>query len=214
MKLTKYASVALLAMMIFPSAGYAIYSPDRPVSNNPDEVSITSVEDGDDIEYAEDTVRITGQEKAAEKKANAKSRGDERKSTVAKAVQEILATADSMEGGIGQQVRLVAQEQNQAEERIAESLNKVDGRSKGIKFLLGPDWKELKGAKSEINENSVRIAKLKRIASDVEDEEARAAIEAQIRVLEIQNQTLEENLNDATKGFSLLGWLFKIVHGA
>jgi hypothetical protein len=212
MKLTKYASIALLAMMIFPSAGYAIYNPDRPVSNNPDEVSITSVEDGD-YQEPEDIIRITGQERATEARANSKGKGAERKSAVAKAVEELLSIADRSEG-IGHQVRVIAQEQRQSEERLEKSMEKMEKRGRAAKFFIGPDWAELKDMKQEMQQNTVRITNLQRVVNGMEDGEEKDQIGEQIRLLQEQNENLKSIAEEAGKGFSLFGWLLKMVHGA
>jgi len=213
MKLIKHVFFVLMAIMIFPTVSYAIYDPDRPVNNKPDEITTTSVDEAD-LAKIEDKIRVTGQEKAAEKRANIKNRGEERRSTVARAVQEILLTADRTEPGIGKQIRDIARQQNEGEAKIHESVEKINSRGKGLRLLLGPDWKEIKEVRKEMNQNTERIIKLKRTMNQMDDGANKNELAEHIEVLEVQNDELYSIVGEKTKGFSLLGWLFKLIHGA
>jgi cysteinyl-tRNA synthetase len=137
----------------------------------------------------------------------------EHMSEVAKVVEELVRSADRMEDpGIGEQVREIAKAQGDSEDKINEAIDKAEGRGALLKFVLGPNWGELKEAKKEMQQNEVRIKELNRLMEQVQNESDRQALQEQIKVLEEQNTQLSDNLEKQTEGFSLLGWLFKWIN--
>jgi len=62
-------------------------------------------------------------------------------SIVAQKVQEMLQLKTT--GGIGDQVRQIARDQNQAQTRIQEHLDKIESKGGVAKFFFGPDYKAL-----------------------------------------------------------------------
>jgi len=69
--------------------------------------------------------------------------GAEHRSTVATFVRSLLNIADKEQGGIGEQVRVVAQEQNETKDKVADGIDKIQNRSKIKTFLIGTDIKTL-----------------------------------------------------------------------
>ena len=137
----------------------------------------------------------------------------EHMSDVAQAVEELVRSADRMEDpGIGDQVKEIAKAQGESEDRANEALDRVEGRGVLLKFFFGPGYKDLKEIKKEIQENKVRINELNRLMQKTENEDDVQALVGQIELLEEQNTDLSNNLEEQTQGFSLLGWLFKIIN--
>lgn len=163
------------------------------------------------VEEDEDT-----EQKVKEAKPEYSPRSENAKehmSEVAKAVEELVRSAERMEDpGIGEQVREIAQAQSESEDKINQAIDKAEGRGALLKFVLGPNWGELKEAKKEMEQNQVRIRELNRLMEQVQNESEKQALKEQIAVLENQNTQLADNLEEQTKGFSLLGWLFKWIN--
>ncbi|MFA6074172.1 MAG: hypothetical protein WC758_08695 [Candidatus Woesearchaeota archaeon] len=139
---------------------------------------------------------------------NEKNNAIERRSQVANAVQEILKIADKHKG-IGEQVRVIARAQNQNQEDIEISLEKVQMRNSFIKFLLGPKYNEIKKAEKILEQNREQIALLNQVKSEVKVSGDLKVLTDQITLLEKINLEIETKLDTYQKGFSLLGWLFK-----
>ncbi len=142
-----------------------------------------------------------------------KNRGEEYKSMVANAVQNLVRSAERWEEenpGIGSRVRIIAQEQNSAMERIVSLFEKMDKRNSVLKFLIGSDYKQIKEAKRELEQNRLRIQQLNQIANQLQNEEDKAMLQEQIQLLEEENTSLEEMLNQEGRRFSLFGWLIKL----
>jgi len=140
------------------------------------------------------------------------------RSVVANFVQNLLKAASSTEGGIGQQVRVIAQQQNDSDTTTTEAITKVNNRGKIKIFLIGSDYRNLGALRSEIVHTRNRISQLTRLiqnatgtsATGTATTTATTTIQAQIQALE-QEQTRIENFIKAQEGkFSLFGWLLKL----
>ena len=134
---------------------------------------------------------------------------EEHRSTVANFVQSILKAASSTAGGIGEQVRLIAQQQNDSDATVTAAITKIENRNKIKTFLFGSDYKNLGALRSEIVQTRNRIEQLNRAIENTTDT---AEIQAQIQNLE-QEQTKIESFIKAQEGkFSLFGWLVKLFN--
>jgi len=132
---------------------------------------------------------------------------EEYRSTVANFVQSLLNTADREQGGIGEQVKLIAQQQNESASTTIKAMEQIQSRSKIKTFLIGSDYKNIGALRSEIVKTRNKIDQLNRTIESATDT---AEIQAQIQTLE-QEQVKIENFIKAQEGkFSLFGWLVKM----
>lgn len=134
----------------------------------------------------------------------------QRRSEVANAVQLMLQVADR-EGGIGEQVRLIAQNQNKNQEEIEDNLEQVENRGGVAKFLIGPNYGQINKAEKLLEQNRDNISQLNEIKTQLINEADAQIIANQIEVLEQANLQIENSLKNAEKGFSLFGWMFKLL---
>jgi len=135
---------------------------------------------------------------------------EQRRSEVANAVQELLQIADR-NGGIGQQVRVIAQNQVQNQEELEKSLQQIQNRTKFVKFFVGPNYNEINKAKKILEQNREQINQLNQIKNQISDQNDIQNLNQQIQVLEQINLEIEKFLETSQKGFSLFGWLSKIL---
>jgi hypothetical protein len=131
------------------------------------------------------------------------------RSAVANFVQSLLSVADR-EGGIGQQVRVIAQEQNDSKEITTEAIDKVEKRSKIKTFLLGTDYKNLGVLRSEMVKTRNHIDQLNRLVSQTEDEQNKTELQTQIQNLEKEETDINNFINQNEEQFSLFGWAVKL----
>ncbi len=134
-----------------------------------------------------------------------------RRSQVANAVQAMLAVADR-DGGIGEQVRTIAQEQEKNFEDVEAGLEKVQNRDKFIRFLLGADYKEIKKAKDLLEQADNGVKELTRLRDQVRDSVDQAAMQEQLQTLSQIRDQVQAKLDEAQKGFSLFGWLARLFN--
>jgi len=204
MEKTKHSAlfIVLLAIVVIFSL-VTVVAAKQNQGNGTGTVNTTSEDEDDD----EDATSSKGQLNAIA-----------HRSVVANFVQNLLKVASSTEGGIGQQVRVIAQQQNDSDTTTTGAITKVNNRGKIKIFLIGSDYKNLGALRSEMVHTRNRIAQLTRLiqnatgtnATGTATTTATTTIQAQIQALE-QEQTRIENFIKAQEGkFSLFGWLLKL----
>lgn len=134
---------------------------------------------------------------------------EQHRSSVANFVQGLLDVADREPGGIGEQVREVAQEQNQAKEQVAETIEAVQNRNKIRTFLFGSDYRNLGALRSEMVQTRNRLEQLNRVMENIQNEEDREQLQTQIQEMEQERIRIENFIREQEGKFSLFGWLFK-----
>jgi len=168
------------------------------------------------IAKADQNQGINQENNATTNGKNATSSGqinaEEHKSTVANFVQSLLSVANREQGGIGEQVRVITQQQNDSEATTSQAMEKVQTRNKIKTFLFGTDYKNLGGLRSEIVQTRNRLEQLNRVMENVQNEGDKTELQNQIQTLE-QEQTKIENFIKVQEGkFSLFGWLVKMFN--
>ena len=133
----------------------------------------------------------------------------EHKSVVATFVQSLLAVADR-EGGIGQQVKVIAQQQNDAKDKTADEITTVESRGKLKTFFLGTDYKNTGALRSQMVQTRNQIDQLKRLADKAENPQDKAELLTQIQVLEQQQEGINSFITQNESKFSLFGWAVKL----
>ncbi|MEA3444583.1 MAG: trypsin-like peptidase domain-containing protein, partial [Bacteroidota bacterium] len=68
---------------------------------------------------------------------------EQRKNTFVNAVQEIVKVAEH-DGGVGQEIKAIAQTQTQNQEKLETGIQKIQSRSGFTKFFIGPNYDEIK----------------------------------------------------------------------
>ena len=134
------------------------------------------------------------------------------RSVVANFVQSLLSIASSTDGGIGQQVRVIAQQQNDSDATTSQAVEKVQSRSKIATFLFGSDYKNLGKLRSEMVTTKNRINQLNNLLSNIPNASDTAEIQAQIQTLEQEQTKIEDFIKSKESTFSLFGWLVKMFN--
>jgi len=131
------------------------------------------------------------------------------RSVVANAVQELLAVADR-EGGIGEQVRTIAREQNQTKDQVADEISAVESRSKIKTFFFGSDYKNLGDLRSQMVQNRNQISQLTRLMNNAENDQDKTVLQSQIQILEQEQTKINDFITRNENKFSLFGWVVKL----
>jgi len=132
----------------------------------------------------------------------------ENMSNVAEQVQQLLQVKTT--GGIGERVRQIAQEQNQAQNQTKVELDKVENRGKLVKMLIGSDYQALKNMQKQMEQNQLRIRELEQLQNQLTNQGDITTVQETIQALTEQNTALREQINLEEQSGSLLGWLFKL----
>ncbi|OGD08683.1 hypothetical protein A2397_04695 [Candidatus Amesbacteria bacterium RIFOXYB1_FULL_44_23] len=146
---------------------------------------------------------------SAEGAANRSQNAVQNMSLVAQKVQEMLQIRTT--GGIGDQVRQIARDQNQAQTQTQNQLQRIDSKGGVAKFFFGPDYGAIKELQGLTEQNRLRIQQLQQLQTQLANSGDQTLIQATIQALEQQNTSLQNRLNAENQTFSLFGWLAKFL---
>lgn len=159
------------------------------------------------------SMNVNNQENQAQGKGinQASDKATQRRSRVANAVQEMLQVAERNQG-IGQQIRTIAQSQDQNQKEIEMTLEHVKNNRGNVvwRFFFGPN-KYIYMADNKLATHAEKIEELKELASQIPDEIDAEIIEEQIEIMEQAKTELAEEIKEESKGFSLFGWLRRLM---
>lgn len=215
-------------------------APDQPVSGEEVQIQIESVDqeqEREDSEISESAPAVDASQEEGQRNRNMKNNPDkgqqqsreaksgtataaqeqggpneralQRRSRVANAVQEIVGVSERNQN-VGEQIREVARKQKQYHQKIRESAQQAQQRSGLVKFLIGPDYDELKQARENMDKYGKQIEKLEEMKDEIADQQDKEEINEQIEELEGVKQEWQQELEDSERGFSLLGWMVKL----
>ncbi len=128
---------------------------------------------------------------------------------VSQKVEELL-NDETLEKGIGQQVKQFVQEQKQTQDKIQEHLNLAENRNNLLKSFIGPDYKSLQNAKAQLEQNQLRIKNLEELKLQLTNESDITMVTETIQAIVNQNTALQDQIEMEESSSSLLGWLFKL----
>ncbi|MFH0863807.1 MAG: hypothetical protein V1858_01810 [Candidatus Gottesmanbacteria bacterium] len=131
-------------------------------------------------------------------------------SEVAKQVQQLLQAKTT--GGIGEQVKQVAQEQNQAQAQIQKQLNKLDSKGKLARLFTGTDYTAVKNLKTQLEQNQLRVRQLEQLQTELFNQGEITMVQETIQALIQENTFLQEIITAEEQVKSLLGWLFRLFN--
>jgi len=136
--------------------------------------------------------------------------GEEHRSKVANFVQSLLNVADREKGGIGEQVRVIAQEQEQSNEQTADQIESIQERNKIKTFLIGTNYRNIGALRSEMVQVRNRIEQLTGLMEQAENQEDITALQEQIQTMQQEAANIDAFLKANESKFSLFGWVVKL----
>jgi hypothetical protein len=178
-------------------------------SNNVNQGKNPNVVATDDTTQATDTIAIQETGKKEKKENKGQFNAESHRSAVATFVQSLLAVADR-EGGIGQEVKVIAQQQNDTKDRASDLINAIENRNKVKTFFIGTSYKNLGELRSQMVQTRNQIDQLKRLADKAENEGDKTELQSQIQVLEQEQTNINNFITQNENKFSLFGWAVKL----
>lgn len=131
------------------------------------------------------------------------------RSEVAKFVQTLLSSSTRI-GGIGEQVRLIAQEQASSTEKTVAAIEKVEQRGTFKTFIIGADYKNLGVIRSELVTMQNRVERLSAEAERMASSTEKNTLIQEIVALGEERLKIETFIKNNEDVFSLFGWVRKI----
>lgn len=114
---------------------------------------------------------------------------------------------------IGEQIRVMTESHEQIQNKVMTALSSMQSRSGLMKFVFGPNYKnagEIKVQAAQLRNDAVGLTSLRKELTLVADQEE---VQDAIDSLEEEADALESELDQQLQGFSLFGWLSRILSG-
>lgn len=154
----------------------------------------TTDDDEDEIEDSED------------------NESDEHEDRLGPALKALLSDEDDEDREVAEEVKAVIEEHLENEDEHEDEQKAVENRPGWLIFLIGTDYKNLGGIRSELKTTENHISRLEKAKERVVDASAKAEIEAQIEDLKEAQETLDTFITENESKFSLFGWLFRLFN--
>lgn len=140
--------------------------------------------------------------------AGAKLKSETHGSEVVAIVKALLEIANR-DLGIGAEVRVIAQSQNDSASTTLKAVTKVEKRGVLKRIFFGSDYKNIGQLRSEMVKTQNDIEKLEKLVPRATDAEVKADLNIQINVLKATQVKLATFIKANESSFSLFGWMKK-----
>ena len=110
----------------------------------------------------------------------------------------------------GEQIRSMVQNHEKVQTRTKTALRQMSQRNQALKFMIGPDYKNAGQVRSDVVSLRNDIGKLEQIKENSLPTDT-GDIQGAIDELKIEADGLEAQLTEQLSGFSLFGWLAKLL---
>jgi len=110
----------------------------------------------------------------------------------------------------GRQIQSMVENHQKIQVRTKKALQQMDKRNQAVKFLLGPDYKNAGQVRSDVVglRNDIRqLEQIKQKALPADTADIQGAIDE----LQVETSGIETQLEEQLSGFSLFGWLAKLL---
>jgi hypothetical protein len=114
---------------------------------------------------------------------------------------------------IGEQIRVMTESHVQVQTKAKTALSNMQSRSKTLRFFFGASYKnagEIKAQAAQLRADAEELASLRDSLTSVTDQEE---VQGAMDSLEEEAVVLENELEQELEGFSLFGWLNRILSG-
>lgn len=144
-----------------------------------------------------------------QEKEQLESKINENMGQVATQVQELIDTVGA-KGGIGVQVREIAQEQQKNQEQIKEQYTKLSTQSKFAKLMIGADQEAITALQAKLMENEQLMLKLENLKLQSRVQADLQKIEETIALMKDQNANIRTQVQLEQKYKGVFGWLLQL----
>lgn len=126
-------------------------------------------------------------------------------------VHQLIDTVGA-KGGIGQQVKEIAQSQTKIQDEIKSSFSQLNSRSSVAKLFLGSDKKTIKTMTQQMEQNRLMIQQLEELKLQTKNTADLQQLQETIDLMTYQNTSLKEVIDKETKINGMFGWLLNLFN--
>jgi hypothetical protein len=136
----------------------------------------------------------------------------ERNNDVANQVHKLLIERD-FRGGIGEQVKTIAQNQLKVQEEVQNRLSNLENRPLWQRFFLGQNQDNVDGLQNSLRKNQEYLTELQSLLEDQAlSAEDRLAVEEAYLELQAQQELVEVHLENILGEFSVVGFFKRLFN--
>lgn len=126
-------------------------------------------------------------------------------------VHQIINTTGA-KGGIGDQVKEIAQNQTKLQQEIKETFDNINSQGTLRKFLFGSDKQLIKTMEQKMEENRLMIEKLEQLKGTIKNAGDLENLQVTINALTNQKTSLQEKISRETRIKGVFGWLINLFN--
>jgi len=124
-------------------------------------------------------------------------------------VHELIETVGA-KGGIGQQVREIAQSQTKLQDEIKLDVTQLNSRGTVSKFFIGSDKKLIKSMEQKMEQNRLMIQQLEELKLQTKNTGDLQQLQETIDLMTYQNTSLQKKIDKENKSNGMFGWLVNL----
>ena len=193
----------LISLFFVVTLGLWVSSPIIAKGQDQDRTQDPTTHDGDAIDANLDGTAGNGQ-----------GSGGSTRQGIEDATQSLTRVSERVNNPeVGEQIRVMTESHEQIQNKVMTALSSMQARSGLMKFIFGPNYKnagEIKTQAAQLRNDAVELTSLREeLTLAADQEEVQGAIDS----LEEEADTLESELDQELQGFSLFGWLNRILSG-
>jgi len=136
---------------------------------------------------------------------------DDSLTKVSDQVKELIETTGA-KGGIGQQVKEIAQNQTKLQEEIKLDITQLNSRGTAAKFFIGSDKKLIKSMEQKMEQNRLMIQQLEELKLQTKNSGDLQQLQETIDLMNYQNTSLQNKIDEENKIKGMFGWLVNLFN--
>jgi len=126
-------------------------------------------------------------------------------------VHQLIETVGA-KGGIGQQVKEIAQNQTKLQDEIKNTFNQLNSRSALSKFFFGSDKKNIQTMTQQIEQNRLLIQQIEDLKLQTKNSEELKQLQETINLMISQNTSLQGKIDQENKSKGIFNWFINLFN--
>ncbi|MFA6007525.1 MAG: hypothetical protein WC784_02680 [Candidatus Shapirobacteria bacterium] len=124
-------------------------------------------------------------------------------------VHQLIDTVGA-KGGIGQEVKVIAQSQTKLQDEIKSDFDNLNSRSALTKLLVGSDKKMTKSLEQKVEQNRLMIQQLEQLKLQTKNTGDLQQLQETIDLMTYQSTSLQDKIDKENKVNGMFGWLVNL----
>ncbi|MFA6184618.1 MAG: hypothetical protein WCT51_01030 [Candidatus Shapirobacteria bacterium] len=136
---------------------------------------------------------------------------DDSLTKVSDQVKELIETTGA-KGGIGTEVKEIAQNQTKLQDEIVSDVAKLNSRGTVAKFFIGSDKKLIQTMEQKMEQNRLMIQQLEELKLQTKNSGDLQQLQETIDLMTYQNTSLQNKIDKESKTNGMFGWLVNLFN--